>query len=301
VTWITTAIIAAAIMAVVAIIDSHLISRRMPSLAAFLIPVGILHLGFGLAILGFNPLPEEVGTVPLLVAAASGVIRSIGALLMLGTMRSEEISRIIPVIHTFPIFVAIFAVPLLGESLGYIEWLSIFITVSGALLISVRRDAGGQGARLRKSVIMFMISSLLIGLANTGSKYALDHISFWNMYSVNAICFSTMFLLYSVRPRVIRELKDLEKRSRTLGLLALNESIALVAIILSFWAMSQGPVSLVSTVFSVRPFFVFIFALAVSRIFPAVLEERLTGGIITLKFISIGLIIGGVTLLTLGS
>ena len=298
--WITAAIVTAAIMGVVAIIDSHLISKRMPSLWAFLIPVGILHLGSGLIILGLYPLPGEVGVLPLVVAFASAIIRSAGVLIMLQAMRSEEISRIIPVVHTFPIFVVMLAVPLLGEALGYMEWLAIFMTVAGAVLISVRRDAGGQGARLRKSFAMLMGSSLLLGVANTASKYALGYISFWNMYSVSAICFGAIFLLLSVRPRILKELRDMKERSLALGLLTLNECIALVGIILAFWAMEQGPVSLVSTVLSIRPCFVFIYALALSRIFPAMLEERLSRGIAITKIISISLIIGGVTLLTLG-
>ncbi len=298
--WITTAIVSAAIMAVVAIIDSHLISKRMPSLKAFLIPVGILHLGFGLAVLGFFPMPETVGITPLVAAFISGVIRSIAAFLFLGTMRSEEVSRIIPVVHTFPVFVVLFAVPLLGESLSFTEWLSIFITVAGAILISVRRGAQGQGRGLRKSFALLMSSSLLIGAANTASKYALGHISFWNLFSINAICFTVMFLLLSMRHKTIKELRDMEKRNQTLALLTLNECIAVVGIILAYSAMEQGPISLVSTMFSVRPLFVFIFALVVSRIFPTVLEERLNRGIVLVKLVSIGLILVGVTLLTLG-
>lgn len=299
--WITAAIVAAAIMGVVSIIDSHLISKRMPSFRAYLMPVGIIDLVFGLVILGLYPLPREVGVIPLLVAFVSGVIRSAGILLMLKAMRSEEVSRVIPVVHTFPIFVAILAVPFLGEVLSYWGWLSIFMTVGGAVLISVRRDAGGQGARLRKSFALLMGSSLLMGVANTASKYVLDYISFWNMYAVIAICFGVVFLILSVRPRILKELGDMKRRSQALALLTLNECIAMVGIILSFWAMEQGPVSLVSTIMSARPCFVFIYALALSRVFPAVLEEHLSRGITVIKIISIGLIVGGVTLLTLGS
>jgi len=299
--WITAAIVAAAITGVVSIIDSHLISKRMPSLWAFLIPVGILHLGFGLVILGLYPLPGELGATPLVVAFASGIARSVGVLLMLHTMRSEEVSRIIPVVNTFPIFVAILAVPLLGEALGYIEWLAILMTVAGAVLISVQRGAEGRGARLPRSFAMLLGSSLLLGVANTASKYALDYVSFWNMYSVNAICFSVVFLLLSVRPKILKELRDMKERGKVLALVSLNECIALVGIIFSFWAMERGPVSLVATVFSIRPFFVFIYALALSYVFPTVLEERLSRGIVAIKIVSIGLVIGGVTLLTLGA
>lgn len=281
--------------------DSHLVSKRMPSLWAFLVPVGILHLGLGVIALSLFPLPREVGAVPLTVAFVSGIVRSVGSLLILQAMRSEEVSRIIPVAHTFPIFVAILAVPLLGEALGSVEWLSILMTVAGAVLISVRSEAEGRAVRLHKSFALLLGSSLLMGVANIGSKYALEHISFWNMYSLSAICFGVVFLLLSVRPRALRELKDMKERGLALAVLTLNEGIALLGIILSFWAMERGPVSLVSTLLSTRPCFVFIYALALSRIFPAVLEERLSRGIMLIKMLSIGLIVGGVILLTLGS
>ena len=298
--WITASITTAAILGVVAIIDSHLLSKRLPSLWAFLLPVGIIHLSFGLIVLGINPLPEGVGVTPLLVAFGSGIIRGIGATMMLNVMRSHEISRIIPVTHTFPIFVAILAVPLLGEALGYMEWLAILITVGGAILISVQRNTEGRGLRLDTSFAILLGSSLLMGIANIGSKYALDYVSFWNMYSINAISLSTVFLILSVRPWVVWELREMKQRGTALGWLALNEVVALAGFTLSFWAMERGPVSLVSTITSVRPAFVFIYALALSRVFPTLLEERLSRGTIAVKVISIALIIGGVTLLTLG-
>ena len=299
--WVTAAIFTAAIMGVVAILDSHLISKRMPSLRAFLVPLGLMHVGFALIILALYPLPEGVGALPLAVAFASGIIRSGGILLMLQVMRSEEVSRIIPVVHTFPIFVAILAVPLLGEALGYLEWLSIFMVVAGAVLISVRRDVGGKGARIPKSFALLFGCSLLVGVASVATKYALNYISFWNMFSINAICISTVFLLFSVRPRTLKELINMRERNQALALLTFNECLALVGILLGFWAMERGPVSLVSTILSVRPLFVFIYALALSRVFPAVLEEHLSRGVAVIKIISIALIVGGVTLLTVGS
>jgi len=300
VTWLPIAISAAAITAVVSILDSHLITKRFPSLAAFLAPIGILHFVVGLVVIAVNPLPEGTGAGVMAVAFASSVVRVAGALLMLRTMRSEEVSRIMPVVNTFPIFVALLAVPVLGEVLGWLEWLAIIITVSGAVLISAQRDSESKGVRLRKSFVTLMISSILFGTANIGSKYALDHISFWSMYGINAVCLGGIFLIFSLRPSVLREIKHMEQRGKALGLTAFNETIAIVGFVMSFWAMKQGPVSLVSTILGTRPAFVFVFALALSFFFPAVLGERLSRGIIATKIVSIGLIIGGVTLLTLG-
>jgi len=298
--WIPIAITAAAITAIVSILDSHLISKRFPSFMAFLAPAGVIHFVVGLVVLGINPLPEGTDTLVWLVAFSSAVVRVAGVLLMLRTMRFEEVSRIMPVVNTFPIFVALLAVPVLDEVLGWVEWLAIIITVSGAVLISANWDSERKGVQLRRSFATLMVSSILLGAANIGSKYALDHISFWNMYGINAACLGAIFLMFSLRPSVVGEIKQMKQRNTALGLTALNETIAMAGFIMSFWAIEQGPVSMVSTIIGTRPAFVFVYALLLSFFFPTVLNERLSRGVIITKIISIGLVIGGVALLTLG-
>jgi len=298
--WIAVAIASAAVTGAVSIIDSHLISKRMPSFFSFLTPIGVVHAMLGLVVLSLFPLPAGVEGNTLLVAVASSIARVAGALLMLRTMRSEEVSRIMPVTNTFPIFVAILAVPLLNEQLAWLQWLAIFITVGGAVLISVRWGTGERGVHLRRSFTTLMVSSVLFGVANIGSKYALEQISFWNMYGINSACLGVMFLLVSVRPATLRAIRDMAGRNRALGLMMVNECLAVTGFILSFWAIEQGPVSVVSTILSTRPAFVFVYAMVVSQFFPAVLNERLSRGIVTTKVVSIGLIIGGVVLLTSG-
>lgn len=270
----------------------------MPSFPAFLAPIGVLHLGFTVAFLSLNPLPSGISQMAVLVAVGSSLARVAGALPMLRTMRSEEVSRIMPVVNTFPIFVALLAVPILGETLGWLQWLAIMVTVSGAVLISAHWDSGGGGIQLRRSFATLMTSSILFGLGNIGTKYALGHMSFWSMYGINAACLGGTSLLISLRPNTLRQIAQMVKRNQALGLIALNEVIAVVGFVLSFWAIEQGPVSLVSTILSTRPAFVFLFAVAASRIFPAALEERLNLRIVLTKVVSIGLVIGGVSLLT---
>ena len=298
-TWITAALVSAAIMGLVNIIDSHLISKRMPSLWSFLIPAGILHILYGFLFLALNPLTEGVDAFVWLMAVVSAVVRTVAVLLMLYAMRTEEVSRIVPVVHIQPVFVAILAVPLLGETLNYLQWLAIAMMVAGAVLISLREDSHRGRRRLRQSFILLLVASVLFGVANTSAKYVLDHISFWNMYSINALCFGVLFCLVSARPGVLNALRDMKDRGSVLTLLVVNETMALVAVILSFWAMEKGPISLVSTITGARPLFVFLFALALSCTFPTVLDEHLSRRIVILKVVSIALIVGGIAIINL--
>jgi len=299
VTWITAALVVAAIMAVVNVVDSHLISKRMPSFWAFLIPAGVIHFSFGLIFFALHPPVSGVDAFPWFMAVISAVARTTAVLLMLYAMRTEEVSRIIPVVYAHPVVVAILAVPLLGETLNYLQWLAIFMTVAGAVLISLKSWDQGRGVRLRRSFVMLLASSLLFGVANVATKYASDYISFWNMYSITAICFGGVFCLLSMRPKVLRDLWGMTGRGTTLTVIAFNEMIALAGIVLSFWAIERGPVSLVSTVMGIRPFFVFLYALVLSRSFPTVLDEHFSPGVVSLKIASIALVVGGVAIINL--
>ena len=298
--WTNIAILSAVVLGIVNILDSHLISKRMPGLMSFILPVGVIHLAYGLVTFSLFPFPEGVGTFPTIVAIVAAILRTGALFIMLYSLKREEVSRVIPVVYTYPIFVAIIAVPLLGESLSYLEWLAIIIVVAGAVIISARNSPSGSTRWLSKPVLLLFGSSLLFALSDVTSKYALNYFSFWNMFAIIALCFGISFILISLRPRVLRQLKDMKGKKPAWGLLALNELLAPVGVILLFWALERGPVSLVSTIVSSRPMFVVIFALILSRIWPMFVEWRPAGKRgLALRLIATAMIVGGITIIHL--
>jgi drug/metabolite transporter (DMT)-like permease len=297
--WVSVALLSAAVLGLVNIIDSHLISRRMPSLRAFLLLIGIIHLIYGSVLFSLFPLPEGVGIWPVLVAVASGILRTSAVTIMLYIMKREEVSRVVPVVYTYPVFVAIMAVPLLGETLYYLQWLAIIIVVAGAVMVSARRGPGGSATWLGKPLLLLFGSSLLFAMADIASKYALAFISFWNMFWVSAFCISGIFLLASMRPHIIRQLSNMKQRSSTIALVVFNETLAPIGIVLSFWAIQRGPVSLVSTIISSRPIFVFIYALIISRVSPMFLEYQPGKAMLALRLIATAMIFGGIAIIYL--
>jgi len=299
VTWGNTAILSAAVLGVVNVIDSHLLSKRMPGLLAFLLPVGIIHLIYGSVLFALFPLPEGTSILPIVVAVASGILRTGAISIMLYSLKREEVSWVIPVVYTYPIFVAIMAMPLLGETLHYPEWLAIIIVVAGAVMVSARHSPSGATTWPGKPLLLLFGSSLLFALADIAGKYALNYISFWNMFSLSALCMSSIFLLVSIRPHIIRQLRNMKERNPAIGLLAFNETLAPIGIVLSFWALERGPVSLVSTIVGSRPMFVVIFALIMSRISPMFIEWRPGKGRLPLRLIATAMIVGGITIIHL--
>ena len=297
--WLVLAIINSAILGIVGIIDSHLLSKRLPSLASYLLPLAIFHLIAGIVILILQPLPANVGVLPLIAAFSTGITGGIGIVILSNIMRSGEVSRIIPVISTAPIFVALLAMPLLGETLNYRNWLGIVVTVSGAMVISIQKDTGDRKTKLQKSFLALIFVSILFAISMTASKYAMETISYWNMYSTYAIGLVIVLLVYSARSSTFKQVQELPGRNRTLALITFDQALFLAALILGNVAMQLGPVAIVSTIFGTRPAFVFLFALAAGHFFPGLISEQLSKRIVFTKFIAIAMIIGGVVLATL--
>lgn len=298
VAWISIAISSAAALGLVNIIDSHLISKRMPSLRAFLLPVGLITLVLGLIFLCLFPLPGNLSTWPLVVAVASGLLRAASVTIMLYTLKREEVSRVVPVVCIYPVFVVIMAVPLLGETLNYLQWLAIAIVVAGAVMVSIKRRPGNPAKWLGGTFFLLLGSSLLMALADVSSKYALSYISFWNMYWISILSIAVIFLLISLRRHVVKELVNIKRPRPILLLVLVNETLVVAGAILLFWAIERGPVSLVSTIAGTRPIFVLVFALILSRFRSGFLLEGQPGrAALVLKLVAISLIVGGITII----
>ncbi len=294
--WANAAILSAAILAGVNTVDSHLITKRMPSLRVFLILPALIAAIYGSIILCLFPFPQGVDLVPLSLAITSALLRSAGIALFLFMMQTEEVSRIMPVVNTNPVLVAILAVPLLGETLIHMEWTAIFVTVAGAVLISVKPGVRLVKTWLGKPLIFPLIASLFLAGSNLTSKYALEYISYWNMYAIGALGMAFVFLVISVRPATLRHLRNIDQPKSTLSIQVCNESLVPVAGIFLYWAIQNGPVSLVSTIAGAQPVFVFLYALIISRISSTLLLEQGMGkGTIALRIISIAMIVGGIT------
>lgn len=297
--WAGLATISAVIIAFVNIIDNHLLSKRLPSLRTFMLPLGVIHLIYGLIVLQIFPFPSDIGMRPVLVAVASGIIRAAAVIILLYGLKKEEVSRVVPVVFTYPIFVAIIAVPLLGESLGYMQWLAIIIVVAGAVMASGSQNPFGSTVWLGKLFFLLLGSSLLFALADITSKYVLSYMSPWNVLSIVAFCISFTFLLVSLRPHVISQLAHMRRRNSTLTMLVFNEILAPTGTVLSFWALNSGPVSLVSTIISSRPIFVVIFALILSRFWPTFLKWQPGKRLLILRIVAAAMIFSGIAIIYL--
>ena len=95
--WIYIAILSAVALGTVNVVDSHLLSQRMPSLKSFLLPVGIIYIMIGVVFIFIYPL-QQTDLLHMSTAVISALLRAAALTLMLDFFTKEEVAVIIPVV-----------------------------------------------------------------------------------------------------------------------------------------------------------------------------------------------------------
>lgn len=297
--WTDTAILSAAVFATVHILDSHLISRRMPNLQVFLLLKSAFFLVSSIVLFSLFPLPTDVSIWIILAGLASTLIRLTGIAFILYTMAKEDVSQVVPVAFTYPVFVAIIASALMGETLYFFQWLAVIIVVSGAIMVSVKKSSTGSTTVLSKNFLLLFGVSILLALGDIGSKFALAYLSPMNMFAFFTFSGFAIFTIVSLRPHVIRKLVKIKLQRSTIALFFLNETLTPLGMILMLLAIEKGPISLVSTLLGSRPIFVMIFSLILGWLIPKFLIRSSGKGLLALRLVATAMIVAGISIIYL--
>ena len=107
-------------------------------------------------------------------------------------------------------------------------------------------------------------------------------------------------MLLSLRPVVLHEVKALlHQRSPIFAIMGLNELVfASLSLILQMWAISLGPVSLVTTLIGTRALFVVLYSTGLALRFQGFLGEQTSAGAIAIKVVSTMFIVAGIATIT---
>ena len=226
----------------------------------------------------------------------SGLLFGLGGQLLMRVLYSQEVSRTIPVTQTSPIFAALIALAFLGEAISALQWAAIVATVAGAILLSLRIDRGYSTIFLNSSFYLLIVSAMIQATANVTIKIAVDDLPVLFTHGLRILGLGLVFLAFNFRPRPWREIHSfVTNRSPALLLVGLNELvIANGGFLLLLWALSEGPVSLVLALNSIRALFVVLYSTALALVWKGYLGEETAPAVIALKVGATGLIVVGV-------
>jgi len=292
--WAVLSVLYAFCMAMVNMMDKFVLSRWRLKPIVLLLILGLTGLVPAPIILvgrGFSPLSWKI----VLITGAAGLFYVLMSALYFLAAKSEEISRVVPLFYLSPLFVSVLAWAFLGERLGAGEYAGILFLMAGAILINSRP---GVLFRPGKAFRLMILAAFVLALYMTAVKQALKGSDFWTAFALVRLW--TFILLI---PWLIRRRSDLKAAVRdhgpkVIGIMSANEIFALAATLCSVAAVSLGPVTLVTALSSLQPFFVLVFALLLSRFLPGVLKEETGRSTVLLKLASIALMFAGAVLIT---
>ena len=297
--WIFLSIASAAIFAVVSVLDKFILTRHAPSAKTFILLLGLLQLPAAAVMVLVSP-PELPASGAWAVAYASGLLWGVSLVLMFQVMSMHEVSRVLPVIATSPVYVAILAMMFLDEPLTVAHWIAIAVTVAGAFLISTRPERGTVIIVLGWSLGVLVVASVVVAAAQLLGKVALNELTLTSMFPFRSLGLATACVALSFRPSVASETRAMFSRFSSGGIMLLTEAfIAPFAALITIWAIMLGPVSLAVTVMSTRPLFVFVLSAVLRTKLLPMLAEPLDRTTLLIKAVSIAMIVSGVVTISI--
>ena len=296
--WMFLALLNSAVFAGIAVIDKRLIDRHISSLPNYYVWIGFAMLIYGVVFMAIGGFPDTENLWHTVVAGLSGLAWGLALVMMFFGFKIQEVSRASAMIFTFPVFVALFAVVFMGETLVPLQWLAIVVVVMGGVLISVTGPGGGR-AKFTKIVPVLLGAALLIATGHLTAKYALEEISVslvtsWHFLGVAAV------LLCFWRRDTVPNLRRVMSKKEPLILMLVAEGVLVpIALLAQIIATNLGPVSLVATITGTHPIFVVLYTAVLSMPGLRIMNESLNRNTLVVKGASVTLIIGGVASLGL--
>ena len=299
--WVLYALGSAITFSFISALDKVLLQRYIPNSRVFIIMVGFVQLLLAVCVL---PLASFTGygADDVAIAVGSGLVTGAYLILLFWAISLQDVSRVVPVASTYPIFVAILAQFFLGEELGVVAWTGICVTVAGVGLMSFgpTARASDMGKGQRTVFALLIAASLMFGLSQIMSKVVADDMDVWTLLMWRMLGAAAVCIALLVRPQVAPEIVRTLRNPSAMGLLLLTEgALVLVAMVLTLEAIYNGPVSLASTVMATRPLFVFGLGIVLSMGASNVLNEPLEGRILATKMLAIAMMVAGVGAVTL--
>jgi drug/metabolite transporter (DMT)-like permease len=299
--WFFLALIAPFLWAIVNHVDKYLLSnefngRSINSLMIFSTLIGVFVLPIAYLV---DPSIFAISSRNALLLIAVGIMSAIAIALYLYALEEEETSIVVALFQTIPLFGALFAYIMLGETLTTGQLFGCLIIVLGSVLITAEFNEDKK-IRFKKKVLYLMLgSAALFGFYETLFKAAALDESFWVSTFWEHIGLVVVAITLLIVPRYRKDFIALASTNgkKIISLNVGSEVLTIAGNILVNYAMMLAPVALVLTTSSVQPLIVFIMGIAMTMFFPRITQERISKKHILQKVLAICILFVGVVMI----
>jgi drug/metabolite transporter (DMT)-like permease len=281
--WATFAIGAYFLNAFTATMDKFLLSRTMPSAAAYAFYSGLL----GIMALFLAPWGLVwPGYAVFLISLVSGATFFLGFWAFFSIVRHGEVSRLVVLVDGLtPVFVLVISYLFLAERLHAQDLVAFVLLVGGGLLISfdVRiwthaAELSGDRKRWINGFWIGVLAAFLFAISYVTLKYVFIYQSFVSGFVWSRLGTVLGALLILFIPSVRREIFMSAPGMRgwhASGLFFLNKIFAATALVLLDYAVYLGSASMVNALQGIKYAFLFVLVFTISKFWPQIIYERL--------------------------
>mgnify|MGYP001423632436 CR=1 FL=1 len=293
--WVLLAIISAATIAIISVLDKAFLHYYSRSHWTLLLLIGVAQTLIGFVIV-VSTYGSEIPWSGVQWSIVSGTLWALNTVLVIRVLSKTEVSRTIPVVLSFPIFVAPMAVIVLGEELSTTHWVSIGVAVIGSVIISTKFNDRLTRPTLDTSLCLLLFASVLLAGSHIAIKLSLEELTVLPAHGWRALSFGIVLLVIATRSEAISDVVAMvRQKSFGLGIFGVNEFIvANIGMLLNLLALSLGPVSLVSAITASSSLFVFLYGSILGIRFRGFLGEQVNWQTLVMKGISTVMIVGAV-------
>jgi len=241
-----------------------------------------------------------IPSFPLLaVSIIAGMLHLYGMFPYYKALSIEEVSRVLPLWRFIPLFVLLFSCVFIGERLTWHEGIAFLLLVAGGYLISIKnlRDP----LKIGKAFYFMVFSSFLFGIHYTLAKYVYSNQPYYDGFvwiRIGAFLGAMSALSNKkYRNELILTLSSINLKITVI--LFVQGLLVIIGLALLNFAMTIGPISLVSASAGFQSIFVFLAATVLSIRYPNILQEEISKKIIVQKSFAIVLMIVGACVIVL--
>jgi drug/metabolite transporter (DMT)-like permease len=307
-TWLSVAIIAYFLLALVNILDNFLLENAIDSSRAYTFLVGVLGMVVFLLAPWFLKWPGvELFFFNLLV----GVLFPVALLFFYAALKKGEASKTLLLVGgAVPVFTLIFSLILLNESFSPRQWLALGSLLLGTIIISWLPEKQNFWHRLLamlninkkktyKGLMLAFLAGIFFALFFIGSKEAFNNQEFFSAFiwiRGGSFLFVLLFLFHhKSRKEIFRNIKVLNSKKGSLFIA--NQGLAAGGFLMQNYAISLTSVALVNALQGIQYVFIIIISVIATLFYPKLLTENISKPIIIQKFIAVLLIAFGLYLI----
>lgn len=299
--WLVVAILAYLILAVVFLVDKHLLISSIPNAKLFAFFVGMLGI-VALLIIPFIDfyIPDWSQIILSLLAGALFIYANFW---FYKALRFFEASRVVPTVGALvPIFtfLLVYIFSSGKEILSFWHSFAFILLILGSTLITLKKERVINLRSLRISALAAFLFSLSFVL----TKYVYLSQPFWNGFvwmRVGGIFIPLIFLFSrELREELFKAKVSFQKKTAVIFLS--NQAAGGGAFVLQNWAIALAPlvyVAIINALQGIQYAFLLIMVVLLSLKFPKILKEEISQEVISQKIVAILLIGAGLVLLAL--